>query len=223
MRTLFDLFAKSPFGPLQDHLRKALECAEKVPDLFRALERGDREEQERLTALIDKLESEADAIKNRVRDNLPRSVFIPVDRKDLLDALSTQDSISDSAEDVAVLLGMKPLVITDDFREELWWMVDQVMATVRVMGRISGQLDELVEASFGGPEAEKVLHLIDKLGGEEYQADQRQHALLRKLLALEGKLSPVDIMMWMKVLKRLGDIANNAEKAGNRLRLFLSK
>jgi uncharacterized protein Yka (UPF0111/DUF47 family) len=36
-------------------------------------------------------------------------------------------------------------------------------------------------------------------------------------------MGAVNIMMWMKVLEAVGNIANGAEKVGNRLRLFLSK
>ena len=40
-RTIFDLFAKSPFGPLQDHMRKVMDCVSLIPDLYRALEEED--------------------------------------------------------------------------------------------------------------------------------------------------------------------------------------
>jgi uncharacterized protein Yka (UPF0111/DUF47 family) len=40
---------------------------------------------------------------------------------------------------------------------------------------------------------------------------------------MEDELGVLDIVMWMKVLKAVGDMANNAEKTANRIRLFLSK
>jgi uncharacterized protein Yka (UPF0111/DUF47 family) len=80
-----------------------------------------------------------------------------------------------------------------------------------------------MEASFGGAEAGKVEEMIDNLGREEHKADRLQFTLVRKLLTLEDSMGPVNIMMWMKVLEAVGDIANGAEKVGNRLRLFLAK
>ena len=43
-RTIFDLFAKSPFGPMQDHVNKIMECVRLIPDLFRAIEAEDEEQ-----------------------------------------------------------------------------------------------------------------------------------------------------------------------------------
>jgi predicted phosphate transport protein (TIGR00153 family) len=222
-RTIFELFAKSPFGPLQDHMRKALECANLIPDLFRALEDGEDEKFKELSELIEKKEFEADTIKNSIRGDLPKTIFTPVDRRDLLEILAIQDSISDVAEDVMVLLNMKQLVISENMRNELWGFVGQVMKTLDQFGRIGEELDELMEASFGGAEAGKVMEMIDNLGQEEYEADRLQHALLKKLLSMEDELGVLDIVMWMKVLKAVGDMANNAEKTANRIRLFLSK
>lgn len=222
-RTIFELFAKSPFGPLQDHMRKALECANLIPDLFRALEDGEDEKFKELSDLIQKKEFEADTIKNNIRGDLPKTIFTPVDRRDLLEILAIQDSISDVAEDVMVLLNMKKLNISENMRNELWAFIGQVMKTLDQFGRVGEELDELMEASFGGAEAGKVTEMIDNLGKEEYEADRLQHALLKKLLSMEDELGALDIVMWMKVLKAVGDIANNAEKTANRIRLFLSK
>ncbi len=222
-RTIFELFAKSPFGPLQDHMRKVLQCVALIPDLFKALESGDEKMFHEVSTGIREAEFEADQIKNQIRGDLPSTIFTPVDRRDLLEILSTQDSISDVAEDVMVLLNMRQLPIPDGMKDDLWSMIDQVMAVTSQYKRIGEELDELMEASFGGAEAGKVLEMIDSLGKEEYEADQKQHTLVTNLLTMEDELGAVNIVLWMKVLGALGDIANNAERTGNRIRLFLSK
>jgi uncharacterized protein Yka (UPF0111/DUF47 family) len=65
--------------------------------------------------------------------------------------------------------------------------------------------------------------MINNLGREEHQTDRLQHELVRKLLAMEEKIGTLNVIMWMKVLEATGNLANRAEKVGNRLRLFLSK
>ncbi|MBK5095414.1 MAG: DUF47 family protein, partial [Deltaproteobacteria bacterium] len=102
-RTIFDLFAKSPFGPMQDHVNKIMECVRLIPDLFRAIEAEDEEQIKIITEKVQKAEFEADEIKNQLRSDLPSTIFTPVDRDDLVDILSYQDHISDVAEDVVVL------------------------------------------------------------------------------------------------------------------------
>jgi predicted phosphate transport protein (TIGR00153 family) len=222
-RTIFDLFAKSPFGPLQDHMRKVMDCVSLIPDIYQTMEEGDEKNFYELVDRIKKAEHDADKIKNEIRGDIPKTIFTPVDRDDLLVVLSAQDSISDYAEDVAVLLSMKPLPFPATIRNEFWKFLEQVMITVGQYFFISEQLDELMEASFGGTEAEKVEGMINNLGREEHKTDRLQHELVRKLLAMEEELGTLNVIMWMKVLEATGNMANSAEKVGNRLRLFLSK
>ena len=222
-KTIFDLFAKSPFGPLQDHMRKVMDCASLIPDLYRALEEQDENNFNNLVDRIKSAEYEADKIKNDIRGDIPKTIFTPVDRDDLLVVLSAQDSISDYAEDVAVLLSLKPLPFPATIRNEFWKFLDQVMTTVNQYAHINEQLDELMEASFGGAEAGKVEEMINNLGREEYKTDRLQHELIRKLLSMEKEIGTLNVIMWMKVLKATGNMANSAETVGNRLRLFLSK
>ena len=222
-RTIFDLFAKSPFGPLQDHMRKVMDCVSLIPDLYRALEEEDEINFKRLVEEIKEAEHEADKIKNEIRGDLPKTVFTPVDRDDLLEVLSLQDSVSDYAEDVAVLLSMKALPFPATMRNEFWKFLEQVMVTVNHYAKINEELDELMEASFGGAEAGKVEEMINQLGREEHETDRLQYELVRKLLSLEDKIGTLNVIMWMKVLEATGNLANRAEKVGNRLRLFLTK
>jgi uncharacterized protein len=222
-RTIFDLFAKSPFGPLQDHLAKIMDCVRLIPDLFRAIEKDDEEQIRIITEKVEKAEFEADQIKNQIRSDLPSTIFTPVDRTDLLDILRFQDRISDVAEDVAVIYRMKKLPFPESIRELFWKFMDQVMVTVEQYAKINGELDELVEASFGGAEAGKMVEMISVLSEMEHEADLRQADLLQKLLTLEEEMGALNIVLWMRVFQCVGDIANGAEKVGNRLRLFLTK
>jgi hypothetical protein len=222
-RTIFDLFAKSPFGPLQDHMRKVMDCVSLIPDLYRTLEEKDENNFQILVEKIKEAEHEADKIKNEIRSDLPKTMFTPVDRDDLLEALSLQDSISDYAEDVAVLLSMKTLPFPATIRNEFWKFLEQVLVTVNQYATINEEMDELMEASFGGAEAGKVEEMINNLGREEYKTDRLQHDLVRKLLSMEDEMGTLNVIMWMKVLKVTGNMANRAEKVGNRIRLFISK
>ncbi|UCF30541.1 MAG: TIGR00153 family protein [bacterium] len=222
-KTIFDLFAKSPFGPLQDHMRKVMECVRLVPELFQALEKEDEEKFEYLVEQIKKAEHEADVIKNHIRGDLPKTIFTPVDRTDLLDILRFQDRISDVAEDVGVLLSMRHLPFPEKIRKQFWDFMEQVMATVEQFSRISEELDELMEASFGGAEAGKVTEMIDNLGQEEHKADVKQYQLVKNILTLEDEIGSVNVILWMKVLEAVGNIANGAEKTGNRIRMFIFK
>ena len=61
---------------------KVGECAEVVPLLFDAYFEGDHEQVILYSERLSQLEYEADQLKIEARDHLPRSLFMPVDRRD---------------------------------------------------------------------------------------------------------------------------------------------
>jgi predicted phosphate transport protein (TIGR00153 family) len=204
-------------------MSKVMDCVRLVPDLFRALQEGDEERLRTISEEVGKAEFDADEIKNQIRGDLPSTVFTPVDRTDLLDILRFQDRISDVAEDVAVVLTMKSLPFPEEIQGLFWEFMDKVMVTVEQYAKINDELDELMEASFGGAEAGKVMQMITDLGEMEHATDRKQHELLRKLLTMEKEIGALNVVLWMRVFQLVGDIANGAERTGNRVRLFLSK
>ena len=99
------LFGKSPIRPMQEHMALVEECAIRLEPLIDALSRGDRDEVSRLRDEVFALESQADKLKGEIRSHLPKLMMLPVDRRDLLDLLGSQDDIADAAQDVAGLMG----------------------------------------------------------------------------------------------------------------------
>lgn len=223
MRTILSLFGRSPFGPLQAHMEKVWECVKRVKPCFDAVLAGDRDGAERITQEICRLESEADRIKDDIRSNLPKSLFLPIDRRDLLEILHLQDSLADLSQDVVVSLGLREANLHQDLREPLDQLLTEVTKVCENASRIIAEIDELVETSFGGHEARKVLEMVESLNAEETVTDELGIAIARKLFTLEKEMSAVDIMMFFRVFRQIGELANIAEQIGNRLRLLIAK
>src|SRR5580704_5745643 len=101
MLTIARLFGKSPFAPLQTHMDKVASCIGELPNLFEAVIDQDSHAIQIIGEKISKLEHEADLTKNDIRNHLPKSIFLPLDRSALLDILSLQDAIADQAEEIA--------------------------------------------------------------------------------------------------------------------------
>ena len=126
MRTIAGLFGKSPFGALQAHIAKVNRCVCLLRPLFEEVIDGD---EERVAGLIDEIsatEHEADKIKNELRDRLPRSLFLPAARSDVLVLLEVQDAIADAAEDVAILLRIRKPAIPDSYSDDLFSLILQL-------------------------------------------------------------------------------------------------
>jgi predicted phosphate transport protein (TIGR00153 family) len=223
MRALVSLFGKSPFSPLKDHMEKAKACVERLQPLFSAVLAGDQKTGKKLVDEICQLESEADDIKDGVRDHLPKSMFLPIDRRDLLEILVLQDSIADTSQDIAVTLTLRKMSWHADLTKSLEELLTEVTKVCVHAADIIQEFDELVETSFGGKEAEKVLGMIDDLSTDETIADGVGITVARQLFAVETEMSPVDVMMWYRIFRQVGQLADTAEGIGNRLRLLLAK
>jgi hypothetical protein len=90
------------------------------------------------------------------------------------------------------------------------------------MARIMEQLDELVETGFRGRGSEIVLAMINELNRIETDTDHKAIDLLNELFAHEGEIDPVSLMVWHRLIRWVGDLADYSEKVGNRLRLLIA-
>ncbi len=221
MSIISKLFGKSPFEPLYKHMCKVKKCVDMVRPLMDALVDDDYERIKELADEIFKAEHEADLVKREIRMRLPKSMFLPVARGDILRFLKEQDSIADSAEDVAVLLSMRKMKFPKELKKELQKLVDKILEAFDMAMQVSGEIKILAETSFGGAEAHKVIEMIEQIKVKEWEADKLQMKAGQKVFLLEKELDPVSVMMWMMILKELGALANHAENSGDQLMTML--
>ena len=221
MSIISKLFGKSPFEPLYQHMCKVKKCVDLIQPLMRAFFDENFEEVTGITKKIFKAEHEADLMKKEIRINLPKGIFLPVARGDVLRFLKEQDNIADSTEDLAVLLAMRRMKIPAELKEELHSLVDKVLEAFDLTMKVSSEIKLLAETSFGGAEAHKVMEMIEKIKVKEWEADKAQMRAAQKMFSLEDQLDPVSVMMWMNIFRELGNLANHAENTGDQLRVML--
>jgi len=221
MSIISKLFGKSPFEPLYQHMVKVKECVDLVRPLMDAVLQGETKKVKEIAKKIFKAEHYADVVKKDIRSHLPKSIFLPVARGDLLRFLKEQDNIADSAEDLAVLLTLRKTTVPEEMKEDLKDFVNKVLETYEMAMIVSSEIKVLAETSFGGAEAHKVTELIEQVKVKEWEADKAQMKTAKKLFSIEEKLDPVSVVMWMNILKELGTLANHAENAGDQMRVML--
>jgi predicted phosphate transport protein (TIGR00153 family) len=217
------LFAGSPFKPMQNHMAVVNDCVGKVPDLFEALIAGDEAALKSVAGEIFAKEGEADNIKNDVRLHLPKSLFMPVDRRDLLEVLEVQDSIADTAQDIAGLLLEREMTVPEDMQADLRTLVTRCVDACKQSKTIIDELDELVETGFRGPEATRVEAMVIELNKIESETDDLGMALAKTLFQHEDSMSPVSVMFWYRLIHWIGNLADDSEKVGDRLLLLIAR
>jgi predicted phosphate transport protein (TIGR00153 family) len=221
MSLIQNLFGKSPIAPMQRHMRVAVACAREVPALLEAMEQGDAAAIAERRREIDRLEHEADEIKNEIRNHLPKRLFMPVERRDMLEILDSQDSIADTAQDIAGLADQRAMKVPASMREPLRALVQRVVAACEHAGRVIDELDELLETGFRGREVGRVEEMIDELSRIESDTDELAEQIVRKIFAAEQELG-VGTVFWYQMVGWIGDLADYAERVGNRLRLLIA-
>jgi len=220
---IMQLFAHSPFTPMQEHLRVVLSCANEVPGLMKVFFVKDKAGLEAIRKRIFELENEADRIKNELRSHFPKSIFMAVDRRDLLDILDMQDSIADVAQDIAGMLVVRELECPEAIQAPLMALIERSVEACNRLGEIMEEFDTLVEHGFRGPESEKVLLMIDDLNKIETDTDEKGMQFTKQLFAHEQEFNPVSVILWLRIGRLIGDLANFAERTGNRHRLLIAR
>lgn len=217
------MLGKSPFKPLQEHMRIVKECVAEVPGLFDALIAGDQDGVVKHKDIIFAKEDEADKIQNELRMHLPKSLFMPVDRRDLLDLLEMQDTIANVSQDIAGLMVERNMSVPAGMDDTLKAFVQRCVDTCNHAATIIEEMDELVEMGFRGREASKVDEMVARLGEIEDETDTMGMDLARALFSMEDDLKPVSVMFWYQMIQWIGDIADYAEKSGDRVRLMIAR
>ena len=221
--TFSKLFGQSPFTALQEHMRVVVECAREVQPLIEALVAGDQALVVELKDRIFEREAEADRIKHELRAHLPKSLFMPVDRRDLLEVLLLQDTIANVAQDIAGLLIERKMSIPEFLRDPLLVLTARCIDTVEHAAKVIEELDELLAIGFRGREVDVVDKMLKELNAIEDETDELGIALARALFDHEDELKPVSVMMWYRIIEWVGDLADYAEKVGDHLRLLIAK
>lgn len=218
-----NLFGRSPIKPMQEHMAVAVKAAVELEHFFEQVIADDWDQAEAVQRRVTDLEHEADSLKKQLRLHLPKSLFLPVSRTDLLELLSMQDRIANRAKDIAgIMLGRK-MAIPPSMQEQTLAYVDAAIKTAEQAMIAISELDELLETGFSGRELSIVEKMIQELDILERKTDQLEISMRSTLFQLEADLPPVDVMFLYKVIDWIGDLANRAQDVGGRLQLLLAR
>ncbi len=168
------------------------------------------------------LEHEADDLKKQLRAQLPKSLFMPVPRQDLLDLLLVQDRIANRARDVSWLVFGRQMEIPESIQRDFLAFVSRNVDAAKQARKSIRELDELYETGFRGAEAELVESLVNELDQIEDDTDVMQARIRAELFSIEKDLPPIDVMFLYRVIELTGEIGDMAERIGRRLELLLS-
>jgi len=214
---------KSPFDQLLEHMGKVRECIDLLGDGLIRYYKGDYKGFSELAEKVSALEHEADIIKGNLRNHLPNSLFMPVDKGKFLWALREQDAILDHAENLMQMLDMRHTKIPDELQKIFIEHAQLVVKTATAMEDAVESIRDLVETSFVQREREQTKQFIHKVHDYEWQADQKKYDLTKGIYKLEKKSAPMDVYHLLKIADWVDDIADHAENVADWLRSMIAR
>ena len=148
---------------------------------------------------------------------------MPVERVELERFISCQDKIADKVEDFAVILTLRKTKLHPGVMDKFFDFIEQIFQVTGTLLGAAVELKNLAEVSFSGAEARHVLDILHGLNEEEWKADRMARSLSKDVYALEKQLDPITIIFYEKMILTLSAIANEAENAGDMLRIMIVK
>lgn len=223
LTSILQLFGQSPIRPLQTHMEKAYACVEALLPFFQAVLQGDWAQAAACQQEIAALEREADELKKNLRLQLPKNLFLPVPRTDILEMLTMQDQLANKAKDVAGLVFGRHMSFPPEISVLFMALLQRCVDAALQAQQAIEELDELLETGFRGNEVNIVENMIVELDQIEHETDEMQVEIRQILFKLENTLPPVDVMFLYKVIEWTGDLADNAHNVGGQLHLLLAR
>jgi predicted phosphate transport protein (TIGR00153 family) len=220
---LLETIPGSPYKVLQEHFKRVCKAVRKLDKMVKLYLEGNFTEAASVSVEISRLEREADELKRHLRATLPRKIFMPISKEDLLAILASNERIADTCQDVAQILDMRETKIPDGLHPLLERFLGHIIDAVDSLRDMMNHLERLLESTFAKVETNVIITLGHRVHEHEYKADSVNKELSRAIYALEGKESPMALVHLMRFTDVLDSVADNAENAALRMVLVVSK
>ena len=218
---LISLFITSPFDGLQEHAEKVKECAWAFQQAIECHIADKCLTFEDIRRDVIELESEADAIKRRIRGHIPKGTLLPVDKFQLFRYLREQDKVLDAVEDALDWISYRPDPgIPKEFEKDFFLLVDSVIEPIEELTKMVFEARKYFK-NYSEKQRNVVKHIINNLRRQEHEADNLEDIIKEKVFNM--KIDAVTVFHMIRLAETIGSIADHAENAGDMMRAMIAK
>ena len=215
------MFMTSPFDGLQEHAEKVKDCAWTFQQAVECHVADRCRRFEELRQEIIQMESEADAIKRRIRGHIPKGTMMPVDKFQLFRYLREQDSVLDAVEDVLDWISYRSEPgIPKELQKDFLLFVDAVVDPIDELSLMVAEARKYFH-NYAEPQRVKVKDIIRELRVQEHKADKLEDAIKEKVFNMQ--IDPVTVFHMVRLAEYIGSIADHAENAGDMMRAMIAR
>ena len=211
----------SPFDGLLEHAEKVRECGWAFQQAVECHLSESCQAFEEYRQEVGRLESEADAIKRRLRGHLPKGTRMKVAKFELFAYIREQDKVLDSVQDALDWLSYRTNLAQDeDLKKQLLLLVDTVLEPIEDLSRMVAEAKKYFD-SYSEKQRKIVKEIIQNLRKREHEADELEDEFKIKIFSLEK--DPIGLFHMVKLAEIIGSIADHAENAGDMMRSMIAK
>ena len=215
------MFIASPFEGLEEHAEKVKEGAWVLQKAIECIIEDRCEDFEEFRKDIDKLESEADAIKRRIRGHLPKGTLLAVDKFQLFRYLREQDKVLDAVEESLDWLSFRASAgIPQALEKDFMILVEAVMEPIEELSKMVVEARKYF-SNFSEDQRIRVKDMIRTLRHHEHEADKLEDAVKEKIFNTID--DAVAVFHLIRLTEIIGSIADHAENAGDMMRAMVAK
>ncbi len=215
------IFMRSPFEGLQEHAEKVKECTWAFQQAMECYAEDRCKTIEEHRKEVRKLESEADAIKRRIRGHIPKGTLMPVSKFQLFMYLKEQDKVLDSVEATLDWISYRSEKgIPEKLKKDFFLLVDAVIEPIEELSRMVTEARKYFE-TFSKKQRSLVKSIINNMREKEHEADKAEDRLKRRVFGME--LDAVAVWHLVRLAETIGAIADHAENAGDMMRAMIAK
>lgn len=218
---LMSMFATSPFDGVKEHTDKIKECAWSFQKAFECYISHECKTFEELREDVNRLESEADAIKRRIRGHLPIGTLMPVSKFQLFHYLREQDGLMDAMQDALDWISCQtepgiPAELEKDFSHLVNAAIDPIEELCNMIGEARKYFQ-----TYNQKQRAKVKTIIRNLRRMEHEVDTIEDTIKRKVFNLCA--DPVAVFHLIRLTETIGSIADHAENTGDMMRAMIAR
>ena len=217
----FSMFMTSPFEGLQEHAEKVKECGWAFQQAIECHLSEKCKTFEEFRQEVIRLESDADAIKRRIRGHLPKGTLMPVYNFLLFRYLREQDQVIDAVEDALDWISFRtepgiPAELEKDFVN----LADAVIEPIEQLGEMVSEARKYFK---NYSEAQRVVikNIIHTLRRKEHEADKLEDIVKQKVMNMD--IDAVTVFHIVRLAEIIGSIADHAENAGDMMRAMVAR
>jgi predicted phosphate transport protein (TIGR00153 family) len=216
------MFIISPFSGIEEHAEKVKECAWAFQQAIECFISKQCQTFEELRQDVSRLESEADAVKRRIRGHLPMGTLMPVSKFQLFRFLREQDGVLDAVEDALDWISYRPEPgLPETLEKDFLLLVDAVVESIEEMTKMVSEARSYFR-NYNENQRIKIKNIIRTLRHQEHDADIVEDTLKGKVFHLDD-IDAVSVYHLIRLVEIVGSIADHAENAGDMMRAMLAK